>query len=99
MKPTAAFLLAASLVFGSVTAAQAQRDRNRHHDDFPGDVNAPWPERPLIVFPAPLPAPYLARNPHADWCFANRPGYNPYDNTFQGPYLGERIHCRSPYGG
>ncbi|MBM3546878.1 MAG: BA14K family protein [Alphaproteobacteria bacterium] len=93
MKPTAAILLATTLLLGSVSVAEAQRDRNRAPDDFPGDVNAPWPERPLVVFP-----PYSARNPHTDWCFSYRPGYNPYDNTFQG-YCGERVYCRSPYGG
>jgi hypothetical protein len=98
--------LAAVLVIGVVGSAYAQRDRNRQHDDFPGAASATFPggmptshataaaQWPMFVFPPP----YLARNPHTDWCLAQTPGYNPYDNTFQG-YYGERVYCRSPYGG
>jgi hypothetical protein len=94
MKPAATCLLIAAIALGNVSPAQAQRNPSRQHDDHPADLSAPLPYRPLVVFPAP----YLARNTHADWCLAHRPGYNPYDNTFQGTY-GERVHCRSPYGG
>jgi hypothetical protein len=39
-----------------------------------------------------------ASNPHIDWCYANRPGYNAADNTFQPAYGGAREYCQSPYG-
>ncbi len=57
---------------------------------------------PVYYAPAPAyvtPAPVYTRSPHVDWCTANTPGYNAYDNTYQGYYAGERIICRSPYGG
>jgi hypothetical protein len=60
--------------------------------------------------PPPAPAPYMApippyaaapygSNPHVDWCLANHPGYNPYDNTYEAYYGGPRYACQSPYGG
>jgi hypothetical protein len=43
------------------------------------------------------PSTVVASNPHVDWCYANRPGYNPVDNTFQPAYGGARERCESPY--
>jgi hypothetical protein len=40
---------------------------------------------------------YAASSPHIDWCYANRPGFNPADNTFQPAYGGAREFCQSPY--
>ena len=63
-------------------------------------ANSPPPPAPYM---APIP-PYAASppygsNPHVDWCLANHPGYNPYDNTYEAYYGGPRYYCRSPYGG
>ena len=104
--------LAATLVLGTATAAFAQgRDGHRHGGNNWGPPAAALlgglviggiianSARPAYAYPAyPAPA-YAARDPHQDWCIANTPGYNPYDNTFQGYYAGERVYCRSPYGG
>jgi hypothetical protein len=99
--------LVALLALSSASTAYAQRNPSRHHDDFPGAAGARFPggmptseavasgNWPLVVFAPPV----LLPNPHTDWCLTHRPGYNPYDNTFQGPYVGERIYCRSPYAG
>ena len=65
-------------------------------------ISNPAPPPPVYYAPAPAyvaPAPVYTRSPHTDWCAANTPGYNAYDNTYQGYYAGERILCRSPYGG
>ncbi len=57
----------------------------------------PAPPPPAVYYtPAPV---YAGPSPHVDWCTRNTPGYNAYDNTYQGYYAGERIVCRSPYGG
>lgn len=103
--------LAATLVLGTATAAFAQgRDSHRHRGNNWGPPAAALlgglviggiianSARPAYAYPA-YPAPVYARNPHHDWCAANTPGYNAYDNTFQGYYAGERVYCRSPYGG
>ena len=45
--------------------------------------NAQPPPPPPTVYYAPAPA-YAGPNPHVDWCYRNTPGYNPYDNTYQG---------------
>lgn len=101
--------IAATLVLGTATAAYAQRDGHRHRHNNWGPPAAALlgglviggmianSARPAYAYP-PAPA-YYSRNPHHDWCAANTPGYNPYDNTFQGYYAGERVYCRSPYGG
>lgn len=104
--------LAATLVLGTATAAHAQRDGYRHHRHHNWGPPAAAllgglviggmianNARPAYAYPAyPAPA-YVARSPHHDWCAASTPGYNAYDNTFQGYYAGERVYCRSPYGG
>jgi hypothetical protein len=60
--------------------------------------SAPPPPAPHMM-PIPPYAPYGSANPHVDWCLANVPGYNPYDNTYQAYYGGPRTYCQSPYGG
>lgn len=125
--------LAAAIVLGSVTAANAASIRTtpgvmpspsimnvqwRHHRHDRNDgaaaaaallgglviggiianSAAPPPAYGYPAYPA-YSQPYAAPNPHADWCASNTPGYNAYDNTYQGYYAGERIPCRSPYGG
>ena len=52
---------------------------------------------PPTVYTAPPSVAYVSRSPHTDWCYANRPGYNAYDNTFQPVYGGAREYCQSPY--
>jgi len=102
--------LAAALLIGSVSAAHAQHWRHRHHHHGGNAAGAAAAgllgglvigsiianSQPAYAAPAPV---YAAPNPHADWCYRNTPGYNAYDNTYQGYYAGERVYCRSPYGG
>ena len=52
---------------------------------------------PPTAYTAPPSVAYVSRSPHTDWCYANRPGYNAYDNTFQPAYGGAREYCQSPY--
>lgn len=106
--------IATVLAIGAAVPAYAQgRHHHRNNDNAAGAAalgllgglalgaaisNAqPAPPPPAYYYP-PTTA-YVAPNPHADWCARNTPGYNAYDNTYQGYYAGERIYCRSPYGG
>ncbi|MBM3546877.1 MAG: hypothetical protein FJX54_07985 [Alphaproteobacteria bacterium] len=102
--------LAAALLIGSVSAAHAQHRHRHHHGGNAAGAAAVGllgglviggiiaNSQPAYAGPAPVYA-VPARNPHTDWCYSNTLGYNPYDNTSQGYYAGERVYCRSPYGG
>lgn len=106
--------LAAALVLGSTATAYAQRDGHRYGSNNWGPpaaallgglviggmiANSARPAYAYPAYPAYTAAPVYAGNPHTDWCYSHTPGYNPYDNTYQGYYAGERVYCRSPYGG
>ena len=100
---------AVAVVFVSAASAEAQGRHGSRHND--GAVVAGALLGGLVIggiianSAAPPPAyaysppAYAAPNPHVDWCYRHTPGYNPYDNTYQGYYAGERVYCRSPYGG
>jgi hypothetical protein len=75
------------------------RDRNWRRDRHDNDWQAPAALLGGLLLGGAIansaqPQPY---NPHVDWCTANTPGYNPYDNTYQAYYGGPRVICRSPY--
>jgi hypothetical protein len=105
--------LAVAIVLGTAAAANADHRRYRHNNDGAAAAallgglviggiianSAAPPPAYGYSYPQSYSQPYPASNPHADWCAANTPGYNAYDNTYQGYYAGERVPCRSPYGG
>ena len=106
--------LATTLVLGGASSAFAQHHHGGNNAAGAAAIGLPGGlavgaaianSAPAPVYVAPAPGAYVppatvyATNPHTDWCYAHTPGYNPYDNTYQGYYAGERVICRSPYGG
>jgi hypothetical protein len=96
--------LALALVLASASAANA--DHRRHDRGNSGAAIGAAIIGGLVIGgliassqPAYAAPAYAGPNPHADWCYRNTPGYNAYDNTYQGYYAGQRFYCRSPYGG